>query len=313
MSHVQHMSPELRHLRAFLAVAEELSFTAAAERLFMSQQALSRLIAQLEEELGTRLFARTTRSVELTDAGRAMLPSAARAAAAAEDAVASAVRAGRGETALPVRADVSSGSLETGADVLREVRRASPEIVVELVEHGVPRGLERLRAGRLDVLIGIADHAPADILTERLRDEPVLIGMSAQHPLAALDQVPVRALEDVELLLPSEDSAGEWIEVVYAFCRDAGVTPRRRPGATHGSVAAAEVLRDGRCVTPTAAWADPPDDLVFRRLIDPAPIIAWSLMWTDDGDQRREVYVFLDAARRVAHARGWLPDGTARQ
>jgi DNA-binding transcriptional LysR family regulator len=299
------VSAELRHLRAFLAVAEELSFSAAAERLFISQQALSRTIRQLERQLGTRLFDRTTRSVELTAAGRAMLGSAVRATAAADEAVAMAMRAANGAAWLPVRADVSSGGLRTPAEVLRALRRAEPQAVMELAEHGMPRSLELLRVGGLDVALGIANHAPPEIRTELIRREPVLVGMSRDHPLAALEDVPVRALEDVELLLPSDAGAPEWNEMVAAFCREAGFAPRRRPGATHGSAAAADVLREARCVTPTAAWVDPPGDLVFRPLVDPSPAIPWSLMWTDDGEQRADVRRVLEVARRLARAQGW--------
>lgn len=93
------MSLELKHLRYFVAVADELSFSAAARRLYVSQQAISRVIQQLERALGVRLFERTTRSVRLTAAGSALYPSAERSIAAAEEAFEAARRAGRADGA----------------------------------------------------------------------------------------------------------------------------------------------------------------------------------------------------------------------
>ncbi len=300
------MSPELRHLRSFIVLAEELSFSAAAQRLHVTQQSLSRTIQQLERELGTTLFARTTRSVQLTPAGREMLASATRATAAADEAFAVGRRVARGEPALPLRVDLSSGGLETGAAIVARLRREAPRVVVEQAEHGVPRGLPLLAQGGLDVLLGIAAHAPEAIATELVRREPVVIGMSAAHPLAAREHVRIAELADVELLLPARDVAPEWLELVAGFCREAGVAPRRWPGVTHGSVAAAEVLREGVCVVPTARWADPPAGLVFRPLIEPVPILPWSAMWARDAERRGEVAAFLDAARATGAERGWL-------
>jgi DNA-binding transcriptional LysR family regulator len=112
------MAAELRHLRCFVAVAEDVSFSVAARRLYLSQQALSRIVQQLEREIGTKLFDRTTRSVQLTPAGEAMLTSARQSIAAAGRAVEQARRVGRGEPIRRLRIDVSSGGLETGALVL---------------------------------------------------------------------------------------------------------------------------------------------------------------------------------------------------
>ena len=156
---------ELRHLEAFLAVAETANFTAAATRLHLTQQSLSRLVAQLERELGVRLFDRTTRSVALTISGRAMLEPARQAVGAAADAAAAA-RDPAPET-VEVRVDVSSTGLDTGARVVDALRRAHPEVLVHEVEVGVAAGLTRLREGRLDLLFGLVSE-PLDDLDEEV-------------------------------------------------------------------------------------------------------------------------------------------------
>lgn len=302
------MSVELRHLRAFVAAAEELQFSAAAERLHMTQQALSRTVSQLEQLLGTRLFDRTTRSVALTAAGEAMLPGAKRTLAAS----AKAVDAARGTGARPLKVDISSGGIETGALVLRRLRADNPHIAVEQVEVGVRRGMQLLGDGGLDILLGLADGPPSQLKIEALRLEQVLVGMAQDHPLAGEREVPVRALAEVSLLLPSDEAAGEWTAFVLTELRRAGVAPRRYPGTTHGSVAAAEVVREGACVVPTLAWTDPPPDFVFAPLAGRTFFFPWSMMWHEGGHERAEVSAFLTAARSVANERGWLQDSSGQ-
>ncbi|MCP2337398.1 DNA-binding transcriptional LysR family regulator [Actinomadura rupiterrae] len=266
-----------------------MNFSVAARRLFVSQQALSRVIQQLERELGVTLFERTTRSVRLTAAGEAMQPWARRAIAAAEEAVGAARRVG----VRPLRLDLASTGLLTPARILRRWRLDQPDVPTELVEDGVPRGLDALREGRLDALLGLATHCPADLEAQLVCREPVLVGMGRHHELAGLDAVPVSRLTGVDLLLPSDAAAVEWVEFVLLFCAQAGARPGRWPAATHGSAAAAEVLRRTDCLTPTVAWADPPEDLVFRPLVEPAPVHAWSLMTAPEDDWSPELRAFL--------------------
>ena len=90
--------------------------------------------------------------------------------------------------------------------------------------------------------------------------------------------------------------------MVDDFCRRAGVEPRRWPGVTHSSVSAAEVLREGACVTPTAAWIEPLDGVVFRPLVEPVPVLPWSLARRPD-DERAAL--FADCAQAVAEAQRW--------
>ena len=298
------MSPELRHLRSFLAVADERSFSAAARRLHVTQQALSRSVQQLERQLGASLFDRGARPIDLTPAGEAMLAAARRSIAAADEALDVARRTGRGDAAVPLRVDISSGGIETGAAIVRRLRRTRPDVVIEQVEVGVRRGVEMLRRRELDAVLGIVDDGHDDVVVELVRREPVLVAMAADHPLAAEDSIPVARLAEVDLLLPSQDAAAEWVRFVCDFCRAAGVEPRRWPGVTHGSIAAAEVLREGRCVTPTAAWTEPLDGLAFRPLVDPVPLLPWSLARRAD-DDRAEVTALAQCASATAAELGW--------
>lgn len=305
---VDRVALELRQLRSFLTLAEELNFTAAARRLHVTQQALSRLVQQMEREVGVPLFTRTTRSVAPTAAGAAMVPVARRAVGAADRAVVAARRAHTGARSA-LRVDVSSGSLDTGARILRSLRADHPEVAVHLVEVGPVRGLRSLLDGELDVLLGLVPHCPPDLVAETVRREPVLLGVARDHPLAARATVPVAALADEELLLPADETDGGWVALVHAACRAAGVEPRRWPGTTYGSQAAADVVREGRCVVPTATWAQRPSGVVFRPLVDPVPVLPWSVVVRAEDVDRPEVAAFRATARSVAAERRWSRAG----
>jgi DNA-binding transcriptional LysR family regulator len=301
------MAPELRHLRHFVAVAEELNFTRAAGRLFLAQQALSSSIKQLETELGQPLFVRDTRRVALTPAGETLLPRARRMLALAEETVA-AVRSGTPDGAL-LRIDISSSNLETGALVLRRLRADRPDIEVQQREIGVPRGTAALRAGELDVLLGDATGAPDEVAVEPLRQEAVQMMLAADHPCAAQAAVPLGALAREVWLLPADDAAAEWNQLVVRHCLQAGFRPRRYPGTTWGPAAAAELAVERRCVVPTNAWVHEPAGVVFRPLVDPVVRFPWSVMWM--GRPSGAVAAFLAAARAVATTRGWRSPGPA--
>lgn len=297
---------ELRHFRCFLALAEDLHFTSAAKRLFVTQQTLSRTIAQLEHLLGEQLFVRNTRSVQLTPGGEAMVEAARAAILAADQAVAAA----RGEpaTAQALRVDISSGGLETGALIVREMRTRHPDVGIHQAELGLRRSLEELRRGRLDLILGLAAPPLGDLDSEIIRAEPVLVGMAGVHPLAAQTHVAVAQLAEYPLLLPDPDAAQEWIDFVFDFCQVAGVRPRRWPHITHGSVAAAEALRESDCLTPTNAWLTPPPDLAFRPLVDPNPVFPWSLIWDPKSPASQTVNRLRACAHLVKSRASWVGD-----
>lgn len=295
------MAPELRHLRHFVAVAEELNFTRAASRLYLAQQALSSSIKQLENELGQPLFVRDTRRVALTPAGENLLPRARRLLTMTDETVV-AVRDGAPDRAV-LRVDISSSNLETGALVLRRLRADRPDIEVRQREIGVPRGLAALREGELDVLVGDAAGAPDGVGVELLRLETAQVMLAADHPCAEQPEVPLAALADEVWLLPPDDVAPEWNQLVLRCCLQAGFRPRRYPGTTWGPAAAAELAVERRCVVPTNAWLTAPSEVAFRPLVDPVVQFPWSVMWADEPSETVEA--FLAAARAVATSHGW--------
>jgi DNA-binding transcriptional LysR family regulator len=298
--------PELRHLRYFVAVAEELNFSAAARREYVSQQALSRIIQQLEAELGVLLFERTARSVRLTPAGEAMLAAARRSAAAADEAFDAARRAQRGEVNRPVRIEFGSGLLLTAMQIAGRARRDHPELALRHTSLGVIRGIEALIEGRLDLVLGLASQAPPPVSAELIRREPLLVAMSTSHRLAEQDTVAVAQLGDHELLLPSDESGGEWNQFISVACAQAGVTVKASSSTVHGATVTAELLRETDVLLPTLTWADPPVGVAFRPLVEPELSFPWSLMTTAVSARHPQVAAFLESARGIAHEQNWL-------
>jgi DNA-binding transcriptional LysR family regulator len=305
--------PELKHLRCFIAVAEELHFSAAARREYMSQQALSRIIQQLEAELGVLLFERTPRSVSLTPAGEAMLAGARRTAASADEAVEAAQRAQRGEVTRPLRIELGSGVLETAAQISRRVRRDHPEIALRHTAMGGTKGIDALLDSRLDAVLGLGSETPPSVRAQLIRLESLLIAVSAEHPLAARETVALAELDGQELLLPSDESGSEWNQFVSIACAQAGITIRRSPSTVHGGTVTAELLRDTPVVLPTLRWADPPGGIAFRPIVEPELRFPWSMMTSSVSRARHEVEALLESAHNLAHEQNWISpaeDGT---
>lgn len=185
---------ELRHLEHFLAVAEDRHFTAAASRLRIAQSGLSASIRALERELGAELFRRTTRRVELTDAGRALLGEARRTLAAA-DAAREAVAAVRGllRGTLAVGTEQCMGTVDP-VGLLSDFRLAHPGVEVRLVQSGSALLVEQVRAGALDVAFVAVVEPPDGIAFSALSSEPMLLLCRADHRLATASEVALTQL-----------------------------------------------------------------------------------------------------------------------
>jgi DNA-binding transcriptional LysR family regulator len=181
---------ELRHLSTFVAVAEEGSFTRASARLHVVQSAVSAGIRNLEAELGARLFDRSTHAVELTDAGRALLPEARAtlaAAAAAVDAV-DAVRGGlRGTVVLGTMQAQAMRAIDL-ASVLADFRTDHPGVQVRIrhASGGSSEMAEQVREGRLDLaFVSLPTHRVPGLQLTPLASEPIVVVAPAAHPIGA--------------------------------------------------------------------------------------------------------------------------------
>ena len=183
---------ELRHLRCFLIVAEELHFARAAERLHIDQSPLSRTIKELEEELGARLFIRTTRSTQLTRAGRQLLEHVPRIFTAldqARDGVKSATNGFLGQLRIALSDGVTPTRLST---LLARCREEDPEVEMRLFE--VPLGLQikGLHEDLYDVGFSMAEDGGDGILVTPVWEDELMVAVPARQPVLAFKQVPLK-------------------------------------------------------------------------------------------------------------------------
>lgn len=217
---------ELRHLRYFVAVAEELHFGRAAHRLGITQPPLSLQIQRLESHLGVLLFERTNRRVRLTAAGRALLEDGRHLIADFVSAADSARRAARGETGSLTVAFASSVMFLALPNIIQTFRQQFPFVRLELRELPTGPQLMALRTGELD--IGFLRQPPldADIRTEQMMEENLVLAISKQHELASRKRLRLIDVGNEDFVLFPRDLAPGLYAHVLAVCAEAGVHPR---------------------------------------------------------------------------------------
>ncbi len=182
---------ELRHLRCFLAVAEELHFARAAERLHIEQSPLSRAIKDLEEELGTQLFSRTTRSTRLTRAGELFLEHVPRVFAAiqqARDSVKAAANGFHGQLRIALSDCIAPTCFSA---LLALCRQEEPEIAIRLAEVPLSQQIKGLRDDLYDVGFAQLSEAGEGLIAEPIWHDPLVVAVPARHPLLTYKRLPL--------------------------------------------------------------------------------------------------------------------------
>jgi DNA-binding transcriptional LysR family regulator len=304
--HSGAVNVELRHLRYFVAVAEELHFTRAAGRLHIAQQPLSAAIARLEHELGVKLLARTTRRVELTEAGAALLDPARAALQAVDEALAAAVAAGRGEVGDLILG-LSSGAWYGLEPLFDAVRKRHGQLRLHVRQQSTRPLLDDVRAGHLDAAVGLCVQDAGGLATQRLKDEPVLLAVPAQHRLAGRARVDVAELRDETFALDDPSDGLHYNAAVLAVCARAGFTPRTRNYATHHDAWQNAILHHG-CVglTVTSAIHSAHRDLELIAL-RPTATFPLDLLWRPTGGDPLPptLGTFIALAAHVTRDEAW--------
>jgi DNA-binding transcriptional LysR family regulator len=301
---------ELRQLRYFVTLAEELHFGRAAEREHIVQSALSQQVQRLERELGVRLLERSTHHVALTAAGAVLLVEARQILAHA-DRAAQAARNAAGAS-VPLRVGVIDSSYDSMPQILHEVQARYPGLAIHQVEASVPEQYRQLADGRLDVGVGRAAHAPAQIASLLFRQDPLGVLVPTGHPFAELSEVTVAALAEEPLLLAEEAKAPEFNQFTVEMCREAGFTPTVYRGTVQSIRAAAALVAAGRCLycVPSSCIAALPGT-TWRPLTEPASDYPWSVLWraADDSGLVRAV---VSCAQAMSKRLGWLTPASQR-
>jgi DNA-binding transcriptional LysR family regulator len=297
------VSVEVRHLRAFVAVAEELNFTRAAARLHLAQQALSAQIRQLELLVGTSLFTRTTRRVELTAAGQALLEHATGLLEGLEDAVEAAVRAGRAETGELRVGLLATAPLDFTPRLLRAFAELRPEVEVSLRNYPFDDPTGGLRDGHADVALVWLPFETGDLVCEPLFADSRVALLPSDHPLAGRTELLVSDVVDLPLA---------WIDDMDPVARDFWTLAGHRGGAP--PVVGARItgfddlfaaVRSGRAIalSPRSVVGPAPfSDVVVRpvRGLEPARV---AVCYRRD-DANPAVELFAETARRLAEDLG---------
>lgn len=216
---------ELRHLRCFLAVAEELHFARAAERLHIEQSPLSRAIKELEEELGVLLFSRTTRSTRLTRAGRMFLEHVPRVFIAlqqARDSVKAAASGFHGQ----LRIALSDGITPTCFSALLALcRQEEPEIEIRLTEVPLSQQIKGLHDDLYDVGFAQLDEAGDGLLAKPIWHDPLMVAVPARHPLLAYKRVPLDEMLRYPLALCDAQACEGHVRQVDRALRQSSLEP----------------------------------------------------------------------------------------
>src|SRR6266699_481785 len=221
---------ELRHLRYFIAVAEEGHVTRAAERLGIQQPPLSQQIRSLEAELQVQLFRRKPRGVELTQAGEALFTEAQAILRQVDHAVTAARRAARGEAGRLGLGFTSSASFHPLVPrVIRDFRATSPLVALSLEEAGTAELVEGLGAERIDAAFVRSPIGPAtDLTVHSLLEEEMVAALPSGHRLAAgtKNRLPLSALEGEIFILYRRPLGPGLYDAIIAACQRAGYSPR---------------------------------------------------------------------------------------
>jgi DNA-binding transcriptional LysR family regulator len=274
---------DLRLLRHFVAVAEELHFTRAAARLYVAQQALSRDIGRLERQLGVRLFTRTTRRVALTAEGERLLVRARELLALHDQTLQELSGHDR-----PLLVDLLAEG-HTPVRVVHAARQRVPNVeLVGRFHGGLGAALHLLLAGGLDVAFGRSEGLgrpfPDEQLCRRLvRLEPLALLLPEEHPLVALEAVPMEALRGTQVdISAGNEQAPEWVDLGMRLLAAFGAEPSPPHPHAEGLEETVRHLRAEGLPILTLLERPVAPGVVVRPLTEPVPLYPWAMVFRRD-------------------------------
>ena len=293
---------ELRHLRYFVTLAEELHFGRAARRLHIVQPTLSNQIFRLEEELGVQLFYRTKRSVELTDAGRAFLREARHTLEHSARAIREARRVAVGEAGHLEIGFVGSAIVGIISLVTGSFKERFPDVELAPHELNTSEQVVALIAGRIQVgfLRVPASFSDEDIEIQSFIQEPLIAVLPEAHPLSELSQVPLAALAKEPFITPAQAREPGYYEQLFNVCEHSGFVPEVAQEVTELQVGLRLVAAGvGLSLVPASVRDLKTTGVVYRKLTEPPPRIELSIAWLRD-NKHPALLTFLDVCEEIS-------------
>ncbi len=288
---------ELRHLRYFVTLAEELHFGRAAERLHIAQPPLSQQIRQLETELGFQLFHRTKRTVQLTQSGQVFLASVQGIFRQLEQAIQVGRQTSRGEMGQLVIGFVSSAAYNVLPTILRTFRTRVPGVSLELHELTTNEQSQWLREGRIDVGF-LRPPVEEDLFNfEIIFEEALVVALPEAHGLANQSSVSLRSLSNDPFILFPRTLAPGLFDQIISLCQQADFSPIVAQQAiqmqTIVSLVAAEM---GVAIVPQSLQHLQRTGVVYKPIQQSTTLVAIAMIWRQN-DTSPTVQRFLEVAR----------------
>lgn len=292
---------DLRHLRYFVAVAEERHFGRAAERLHMAQPPLSQAIRRLEHDLGVQLLHRTTRRVEVTAAGAAYLTRARSILADVDDAEHHARRVAAGSVGHLTIGCVGSATYSLLPTLSRRLAEELPGIDFSFRgEMLAPDQVDALRTGDIDIALLRPPVADLSVTVEPLRRDRLVVAIPTTRPLARRARLRITDLRDEDLIVHAAERGAVMHDHVLGLFRDAGVEPRIRHQVGETSTLITLVAGGlGVAVVPEPVTALALEGVTYRRLTGPAATVELALARRSDRGEPHLVRT-LDTIRSVS-------------
>lgn len=210
---------ELRHLRYFVTVAEELNFSKAALKLYTAQPSLSQQIKDLEEDVGVRLLNRTKRKVELTEEGAVFLEQARLTLAQADKAVAMARQVSKAKQQLLRIGFVPVAEMKVFPYVLPNLRVQNPDLKIELLSLNNVEQMRAIKKGELDVSFTRHNFHNEEIESKFVLREPLIFLLPQDHPLAKYERIPVKALNGIDFIIPAAEQSETLHNIILDFAK----------------------------------------------------------------------------------------------
>lgn len=295
---------QLRQLRYFLAVAEELNFTRAADRMGIAQPPLSQQISNLERELSAELFVRTNRSVALTEAGRALMTHAYRLLNAAEQAALDVAEIAKGDGGLLKIGAIFSAIYTVIPQALRAFSEMRPNVTVRLAEMTISQQIEALRSGEIDAGILRGPILEPDLMAQSLISETFVAAIPADHPLALKSMISLSELASAPLIIISPS-----LSRLYSMKMTTALLERNYSLNIIQEVADMHTLLGlvgsglGLSLVPASLQAIQLVHVVYRPIKEPMPTSTLQIVWRRD-NQFRLLAAFTEATRSAVRSQG---------